>query len=272
MEFRDVRGLSARLAAAGVTTTPYEISHVRPGTHLGISSPTVTLIIDLHDGLRLTGPGLVGPTTYRCCIGGLHDAPFTIHHDGVQRGVQIDLSPAGIRRTFGIPVAELGPSTFSLDLLAPDLSARLYENLRAAPASEQGRVAAGLLADAVATRFDERSSDAGGDAFVAWDAIIAARGRITVAELVERSGWSARHLTGLFTAEFGMGPKQAARLVRFDAARRALDAGGAAVDVAFDAGYADQAHMSREFAGFLGLSPRGYLRQRANEYVPDDRA
>ena len=74
------------------------------------------------------------------------------------------------------------------------------------------------------------------DAERAWRLIQHAGGQITVARLVELSGWSARYLTRVFTAEYGVGPKQAARLARFDHARAELETGGAIADVAADCG------------------------------------
>ncbi len=106
------------------------------------------------------------------------------------------------------------------------------------------------------------------DAAAAWSYLAARRGNVTVAELTERSGWSARYLAMRFTAEFGMGIKQAARLMRFDGARRALEAGVPAADVAARAGYADQAHFSREVRAFVGYSPSGYLARRRSEFAP----
>lgn len=89
--------------------------------------------------------------------------------------------------------------------------------------------------------------------------------------MAERSGWSRRRLTTVFTAEYGMGPKQAARLFRFDHARRRLEAGGAIADVAAACGYADQAHLTREFRDFTGHPPREFLTVRAAEFAGADR-
>ena len=53
----------------------------------------------------------------------------------------------------------------------------------------------------------------------------------------------------------GLRPKETARVVRFDRARRLLHAGVRLGDVAADAGYFDQAHLNREFRALAGLSP-----------------
>jgi AraC-like DNA-binding protein len=267
VEFRDVRGLTAELERFGVGVSPYTISGAKPGTHLGLPSPTVTLIVDLQDGLDLSGPGLSRRTLFRCCIGGLHTVPFTIHHDGSQIGVQASLSPGAVRRLFGIPASALGSSSFELADLAPQLAVRLYDSVGSADSADRGRVAAQTLAAAIGSRLGPTPPGADPDAVWAWRRILHSTGRVTVGDLVAESGWSARRLTEVFTAEFGLGPKQAARLVRFDAARRALESGVTPGSVAADLGYTDQSHLSRDFSEFTGHPPRRYLAERRAEFV-----
>ena len=71
-------------------------------------------------------------------------------------------------------------------------------------------------------------------------------------------GWSDRHLAREFRREIGLTPKAAARVIRFDRARRLLPRHSGAV-VAAECGYADQAHLIREFVAFTGLSPTRWL-------------
>jgi transcriptional regulator GlxA family with amidase domain len=57
--------------------------------------------------------------------------------------------------------------------------------------------------------------------------------------------------------DVGYSPKAFARIVRFRGAVARLYAlpSEPLVQVALAAGYADQAHMTRDFAGFAGMSP-----------------
>lgn len=254
MELRDLRRLT------GVGITPYDISGGAPGRHLGLPSPTATLIVDLADGLVLGAENRSGTETFRCCIAGMHLRPVTIHHDGSQMGVQVDLSPAAVRTLFGLPVGRLANDATELSQIDTAFARRLHDQLAQSRPHERATVCARILAD-VAT--PDGPID---DVYSAWAYLMRRRGDVTVRELVERSGWSARRLTKLFTAEFGVGPKQAARLMRFDAARAALATDRPAVEVAAECGYADQSHMSREFTDLTGYSPRGLLKLRAEEF------
>ena len=105
----------------------------------------------------------------------------------------------------------------------------------------------------------------------AWRRLRTSRGAVSVAELAAETGWSARHLNSLFHAEVGLSPKEAARVVRFDHARRriaraatacagAADASGIGLaDLAAECGYYDQAHLAREFRSLSGCPPTQWL-------------
>jgi AraC-like DNA-binding protein len=60
-----------------------------------------------------------------------------------------------------------------------------------------------------------------------------------------------------------MAPKVYARVLRFDHAVRRLRAGraGGWVDLALCCGYADQAHLAREFRALSGLPPSAFARR-----------
>lgn len=88
-------------------------------------------------------------------------------------------------------------------------------------------------------------------------AISHSRGDARIAEIAARVGLSERQFQRRFQIEVGLTPKQFARIVRLRAA--AIDAamleGVSWAEVAADRGYADQAHLVREFAQILGMSP-----------------
>ncbi|MEO5874340.1 MAG: helix-turn-helix domain-containing protein, partial [Streptosporangiaceae bacterium] len=104
----------------------------------------------------------------------------------------------------------------------------------------------------------------------AWGRLLQSHGGISVAALALETGWSERRLSGRFRAEIGLPPKAAARVVRFDRARRL----GAArprllADLAAEAGYFDQAHLAREFRALAGCPPSQWLAEQGSEtYKP----
>jgi transcriptional regulator GlxA family with amidase domain len=99
----------------------------------------------------------------------------------------------------------------------------------------------------------------------AWRRLVASGGHCPVSELAAETGWSDRHLRSRFSAETGITPKAAARVIRFDRTRRLLQCRTAAgsplllADLAADCGYYDQAHLAREFRDLAGLPPSRWL-------------
>jgi AraC-like DNA-binding protein len=85
-----------------------------------------------------------------------------------------------------------------------------------------------------------------------------------VDRIARRLGMSARQLHRRFTAAVGYGPKTFQRIARFqrllELARRPHRAEGLS-QLAADAGYADQAHMTREVGALSGRTPSALLGQ-----------
>jgi len=94
---------------------------------------------------------------------------------------------------------------------------------------------------------------------------VAARkvGKQGVGAVARELGVSERQLRRRFHAAAGYGPKTLARVLRFRRFVEAIDGGGADLAaLAFDAGYADQAHLTRETTRLAGLPPAAFMRAR----------
>jgi len=93
--------------------------------------------------------------------------------------------------------------------------------------------------------------------------IAAIRHMASVDGLAGTTGLSTRQLQRICAREAGMAPRSYLRLLRFRSAVSGIQAPDAALaDTAAASGYADQAHMTREFQSLAGLSP-GRARRRA---------
>jgi AraC-like DNA-binding protein len=87
---------------------------------------------------------------------------------------------------------------------------------------------------------------------------------VSVGDVVERSGVSARRFIEQFRNQVGLAPKAFCRMARF---RQVIDHLVSATEVdwsdtALACGYYDQAHFIHEFREFAGVSPATYLRCR----------
>lgn len=98
--------------------------------------------------------------------------------------------------------------------------------------------------------------------------ILEARGTLSIGALVESSGLSERQFQRRFRDAVGMSAKQLARVRRVRAAAiAALESDDPLAAVAHDGGFADQAHMIREFRRLIGQAPSEFrARIRAIEH------
>jgi AraC-like DNA-binding protein len=87
--------------------------------------------------------------------------------------------------------------------------------------------------------------------------------RARVARVAEALAVSERHLRRLVTANVGYGPKLLARVLRLRRALARVRAGAELAEVAYDAGYADQAHFSHDCRELAGVPPGRFLQDLA---------
>ncbi|MEU4516612.1 AraC family transcriptional regulator [Nonomuraea wenchangensis] len=134
------------------------------------------------------------------------------------------------------------------------------------PLGEFGRLeVAVLVADALRRHAGDPARDGAGPLAVAALArvreLIAAdpAGRLTVAELERASGLDRWTLARQFRAAFGTSPTRFRTMRRLDVVRRALRHGTPLREAALEAGFADQAHMTRMFKRAYGLTPGRWL-------------
>jgi AraC-like DNA-binding protein len=255
--------------------TGYRYAGFEPGCHLGMPSRSLTLIVQFDAPLELAAmpdPELP-PARFTALVSGLHDRAATIRHDGNQHGVQLAVTPAGARALFGMPAAELAMAVVPLaDVIGPveaELVDRLSEtddwSRRFAVLDEVlGRLAA-------ADGSPRRAAGPSDEVAFAWHRLVATDGAAAVTSVARDAGWSRRHLSERFRSEFGLSPKTMARVFRFERARAMVRrAGGPSLArVAAECGYADQAHLTREWRSLTGATPTGWLAEERLPIVQD---
>jgi AraC-like DNA-binding protein len=240
--------------------TAYDVVVEGPGTHRGLPSTSLTMVLPVEEPIDVEWLGRANTRSARwSCVSGLHVAPAEIHHRGRQAGIQLGLTPLAARALFGLPAAELSGVLTDLDRVAPtlaDLPARLAEAM-----SWRQRLALveARLLDALA-----RTSGAAPRPEIEWTLRRLSR-PTTVSGVAGEVGFSRRHLSQLFRAEYGVTPKQYQRIARFQSSHRTLArqlrAGCVSLArTAVGSGYADQAHLTREWAALAGYTPTAWLR------------
>jgi AraC-like DNA-binding protein len=209
----------------------------------------VVLIVDLDQGWSVEGE------RFGSFLGGVYMRPVRVRHEGSALGIQVNLEPTALRRLTGVPAGELSERTVGLEDLFGRDAALLGERLHELPDS-RARFAA--LDQGLLRRLEAAPPHPRPDLDRAWRLLRRSGGLMPIEELARQLGCSRRHLARRFADDVGASPKQAARLIRFEAARARLRAEARATSlarIAADCGYADQAHMAREFRELAGAPP-----------------
>jgi AraC-like DNA-binding protein len=247
-----LRPYVASLVAYDVTSAP--------GVHRGLPGTTLTFVLPVERPIDVGWAG--APTTRRAgwsSVAGLHPAPAEIHHDGHQQGFYLELTLPASRVLLGMPAGELSGLLTDLDELAPelaDLPERLHETV--------GWVARNHLVQHALVAALARH-DAPGPRAEVGRALARLTTGAPVAEVADDVGYSRRHLGNLVRAETGLSPKEYQRVARFQGSRdrvlAAARAGTSLAEVAARSGYADQAHLAREWRELAGCPPSQWLRE-----------
>ncbi|BAB48628.1 helix-turn-helix domain-containing protein [Mesorhizobium japonicum] len=217
------------------------------------ASLTVPLVISFAEPFAIgLGKAPGDNDRFASFAAGLFAGPVMIESFGSACCVQINFTPLGARRFFRLPMSELTDSMVVLDDVLGADGMALREQLGNTPdwASRFD------LAEAFVTARLVRAAETPLQIAWAYDRIVASGGRARISSIAEKLGWSRKHLAGSFSNAIGIGPKTLSRIVRFNRAlglSRQPTADWA--DIAADCGYADQAHLVREFRDLAGETP-----------------
>jgi AraC-like DNA-binding protein len=251
----------------------YRFAGLPPGVHLGLPSRYLTLVLAFDAPtrmVRLPDPA-AAPLDLFALAGGLASSPVCIAHDGAMAGLQIDLTPAGARALLGLPAAELTHIVVDLAAVLGPQAAELNERLALLSRWPErfAAVEAFLLA-----RTRRALPPVPEPVQAAWSLIVASRGARRIGDVADAVGYSRRRLDVLFGREYGLAPKQLARIARFEHAvsRLKRDPGASLAAVAARCGYADQAHMTRDWRAFAGCPPSRWLQAERDLFVQDEPA
>lgn len=240
---------------AGIVTDICGYREIRCG-HFRIveyASLTVPLVISFADPFAIglgRDPG--DNDRFASFAAGIYAGPVIIESSGAACCVQVNFTPLGARQFFGLPMSELRDRMVGLDDALGFDGIALRERLGEASDWDtrfdiaEGFIA-GRLAEANALSLE-----------IAWAyrTVIASGGRTRVSAIAGEIGWSRKHLAAKFSDAIGIGPKTLSRIARFN---RALSLSKRQDDdwagIAADCGYADQAHLVREFRQLAGETP-----------------
>ena len=240
-----ITGYSERSGKASVQSEP--------------ASLVVPLIISFRSGFTIslsTGPD--GGEECTDFVAGLTSGPVWIGSTGDSECIQIDFTPLGARAFLGLPLSEIVTRLVPADALLGPQVRQLRDDLCA---TDNWQVRFALVERYLHGRFTHAPSPL---VAAAWRCMVRAGPCLRVERLAAELDVSRKHLSRQFRHEIGLRPKTVSRILRFQRSLRMAHLAGKRADladIAAASGYADQAHMTREFQSLGGMSPRALICQ-----------
>lgn len=98
--------------------------------------------------------------------------------------------------------------------------------------------------------------------------------QVRLAQMIQKVGYSHKHMVSLFKTHVGCTPKELLNILRFQKAIKQLELNKEVswAQVADDCGFYDQSHFIANFKVFSGYTPTVYMNKKGNtlNYVPAD--
>jgi AraC-like DNA-binding protein len=197
---------------------------------------------------------LIGRDVGTSLIGGVRTEAYVKDISNPEPSVGIMLRPGAAELISGAPARALAGNHTKLDDIwrrsqLEEILERLLEEQRLA-----GRLA--IIEDVLASRLPRIR---GINPLVA-HSLERLAATVRIGDVVAESGFSHRYFARTFAEAVGLPPKTYYRILRFGRVLRRLksDPETGWADLAIAEGYADQAHMNREFREFAGVTPGQY--------------
>lgn len=235
-----------------------EESTLQPERHMLLPEHTAHLIVH-SGGTWVLGPGGVAAPLPLATLSGLTLTPAPLVSGGPTRALWAELYPWAARQLLGWSYPD-PPLDLSTGAGGPALSAAVRA-ISAALAAADWDTAVGLLEGWLLARAAQ-TARAAGPGVRAAVRLYHSTGQARVADLAAELDLSPRTLERQFAQEVGIGAKSLARLIRFETAHNLLsdDPQTPLATLAYDLGFSDQAHLTREFRALGGLTPGAYAR------------
>lgn len=188
--------------------------------------------------------------------------PLEVAYAGRVRLVGVRFRPGGCLPYVDVQASELTDRAAPLDAMWGADAGVLAERLDEAAGLRERAAVLDKVLLARSRRLAKRADE---PVLRASETLASATGNVSVDAVAEAAGLGRRQLERRFLAAVGIPPKTACRVARFRAAVARLHGGSSAslARVALASGYADQAHFTREFRAFAGVTPGAYRAARA---------
>lgn len=182
---------------------------------------------------------------------------YTMKDSG--RVIGVRFRPGGFRPLYRAPVSELTGRFVEIPDLYGEAGTTLVDQVLGEPDHKLAIAAIETFLRTLGPRPDPLAEEAA-------ELVELAESTVTITradDLAARSGRSLRSLQRLFRDYVGISPKWVIRRFRLHEAAERIQQGLDLATLAAELGYTDQAHLTRDFTGAVGMAPAAYARLSA---------
>lgn len=182
-----------------------------------------------------------------------------LYLEGKSSIIIVVFQPFGINHLLGISANELRDSIIDTEVFFGNQSALFYEKL-----SEQSLIETKLqiLNSFFIELITKKSVSNQTIIHSTLNFILKNKGSVTVNHLVKYTGYTERHIERIFNESIGLSPKKFGNIVKLHFFLHLLkykSDQSNITDLCYEAGYADQSHLIKEFKKYTGITPSQYL-------------
>ena len=237
--------------------------------------PSAHLFINLGEPVRVHDCGAAVPPAVFTdgWFMGLQTRRVIVEYPSQVRLIGVHFKPWGLSPFIDPPLSELRDRWVPVDAVWGRSLDRIRD--RAAGATSTGELLQ-ILEDELRSRLGRTPPHGLELVHHAAARLAASWGAVSVGDLTDGAGVSGNHLAVQFKSHVGVTPKRVGRIYRFARLILSVDAVRPVdwAELAWVAGYFDQAHLSKEFKDFTGHTPTEYLNLRrrfpaAKDFPPD---
>ena len=217
--------------------------------------PNTNYCLGLHKGNRLvklsdTDYKVLPSNNYHSYLTGIYQKPINVHYEGSFSEVCIDFEPLGLEVLTGEKVSTSVFVGDVIELAFPQYRSTIYD---LAFGNENPYSCVSKLEKFFLSKIPEKNKWQ----YVAFNAIYAEQ----VEDLKGIYNKSYRSIHRVYKNSLNLSPIEFLNMQRFRKGIEQIHSANKLTDIAHDVGFSDQAHMSRDFKKYTGLSPKVFRTQ-----------
>ena len=225
-----------------------------------VPNGSVNLFFHYGDVLKYRTQDSSETMQFRSQISGQTTEYFDVYHTGKSSFLSVVFRPSGASLFFDIPIDIIINQHIDISSIDSRNSAFICEQLYHAPSSHQ-KIA--VIEEYLIRNFREKKLYNHQRISSAIKEAISCGGNIAIDALASTACLSHKQFDRVFSDLVGLHPKQFVKITRlqhvFELLNRSKEAN--LLDIAFLAGYYDQAHFSKEFKLLTGFTPKQCLKE-----------